>query len=44
MKKIKLLVPCFGHVAGTQLPIDDELAEWAVKNKKAEFVKEKKEK
>lgn len=44
MKKIKLLVPVFGHGKDTVLPIDDKKAEWAVKAKKAIYVQDDKKK
>lgn len=44
MKKVKLLMPCFGHLEGTVLPLNDKDSDWAIKNKKAELVKETKSK
>ncbi len=42
MKKIKILVPCFGHLPDVVIELEDKDADWAVENKKAEFVKDKK--
>jgi len=44
MKKIKILVPCFGHIEGQIVELKDKDADWAVENKKAEYVKEPKNK